>query len=70
MDLHIFADLDLGNENLADPTNPDPKHWFGGNELEVFISLTDIMNYDIFVRKYDTDFTQTRFSLSSLKKYI
>jgi len=42
VDPHIFADLDLGSENLADPTNPDPKHWFGGNELEVFISLTDI----------------------------
>ena len=26
---HIFADLDpdLGSQNLADPTDPDPKHW-------------------------------------------
>jgi len=28
---HIFADPDLGSQNLADPTDPDPdpdpKHW-------------------------------------------
>ena len=28
MDLHIFADLDPGSQNLADPTDPDPKHCF------------------------------------------
>ena len=27
MDPHIFADPDPGTENLADPTDPDPKHW-------------------------------------------
>ena len=29
MDPHIFAnpDPDPGNQNLADPTDPDPKHW-------------------------------------------
>ena len=29
MDPHIFADLDPdpGSQNLADPTDPDPKHW-------------------------------------------
>ena len=29
VDPHIFADLDLdpGCQNLADPTDPDPKHW-------------------------------------------
>ncbi len=25
MDPHIFADPDPGSENLADPTDPDPK---------------------------------------------
>ena len=24
--LHIFADPDPGSQNLADPTDPDPKH--------------------------------------------
>ena len=24
---HIFADPDPGSQNLADPTDPDPKHW-------------------------------------------
>ena len=28
VDLHIFADPDPGSQNLADPTDPDPKHWF------------------------------------------
>ena len=28
MDPHIFADLDPGSKNLADPTDPDPQHWF------------------------------------------
>jgi len=29
VDPHIFAnpDPDPGNQNLADPTDPDPKHW-------------------------------------------
>ena len=26
MDPHIFADPDPGSQNLADPTNRDPKH--------------------------------------------
>ena len=26
MDPHIFADPDPGSQNLADPTDPDPKH--------------------------------------------
>jgi len=25
--LHIFADPDPGSQNLADPKDPDPKHW-------------------------------------------
>jgi len=25
---HIFADPDSGSQNLADPTDPDPKHWY------------------------------------------
>ena len=30
VDPHIFADPDLdpGRQNLADPMDPDPKHWF------------------------------------------
>jgi len=28
VDLHIFADPDPGSQNLADPTDPDPKHCF------------------------------------------
>ena len=27
MDPHIFADPDPGSLNLADPTDPNPKHW-------------------------------------------
>ena len=32
MDPHIFADPDPdpGSQNLADPTDPDPKHWTVG----------------------------------------
>ena len=26
MDPHIFADHDPGSQNLADPTDPDPKN--------------------------------------------
>ena len=26
IDPHIFADPDAGSQNLADPTDPDPKH--------------------------------------------
>ena len=28
MDSHIFADPIPGSQNLADQTDPDPKHWF------------------------------------------
>ena len=27
MDSHIFVDPDPGTQNLADPTDLDPKHW-------------------------------------------
>ena len=27
VDPHIFVDPDPGSQNLADPTDPDPKHW-------------------------------------------
>ena len=30
VDPHIFADPDPGSQNLADPTDPDPKHWYIG----------------------------------------
>ena len=26
VELHIFVDPDPGSQNLADPTDPDPKH--------------------------------------------
>ena len=29
-DPHIFTDPDPGSQNLADPTDPDPKHWIKG----------------------------------------
>ena len=28
MDPHIFADPDPGSQNVADPTDPNPKQWF------------------------------------------
>ena len=28
MDPHLFADHDPGSQNLADPTDPNPSHWF------------------------------------------
>ena len=27
VDSHIFADPDPRNQNVADPTDPDPNHW-------------------------------------------
>ena len=27
VDPHIYADPNPGSQNLADPTDPDPKHW-------------------------------------------
>ena len=27
VDPHIFVDPDPGSQNVADPTDPDPKHW-------------------------------------------
>ena len=32
VDPHIFADPDPGSQNLADPTDPDPKHWLTQKE--------------------------------------
>ena len=38
VDPHIFADPDPdpGSQNLADPTDPDPKHW-----KKIFFSFSD-----------------------------
>ena len=33
VDPHIFADPDPGSQNLADLTDPDPKHWFPQNQF-------------------------------------
>jgi len=30
VDPHIFADPDPGSQYLADPADPDSKHWLGG----------------------------------------
>ena len=35
LDPHIFSDPDPGSQNLADPTDPDPKHW-----LQIHLSVT------------------------------
>ena len=32
VDPQIFAGPDPGSQNLADPTDPDPKHWFSGSQ--------------------------------------
>ena len=36
MDPHIFADSGPGSQNLADPTDPDPKHW---KKVSYFVKL-------------------------------
>ena len=36
MDPHILADLDPGSQNLADPADPDPKHWKGQTTNFIF----------------------------------
>ena len=33
MDPHIFSDPDPESQNLADPTDPDPKHFFSRFKL-------------------------------------
>ena len=40
-DPHIFADPDPGSQNLADPTDPDPKHWLIG--LNVILKSQQIV---------------------------
>ena len=32
VDPHIFVDPEPGSQNLADPTDPDPKHWYNHNK--------------------------------------
>ena len=32
VDPHIFADPDLGSQNLEDPMDPDPEHCFFGSK--------------------------------------
>ena len=51
MDPHIFADPDpdpdLGSQNLADPTDPDPKHWIKLIQTffnYVYITMTHVSN--------------------------
>ena len=35
VDPHIFADPDPGSQNLADPTDPDPKHYYKVPSLDL-----------------------------------
>ena len=42
MDPHIFADPDPGSQNLADPTDPDPKHWDDQTHQTYFFVVTQI----------------------------
>jgi len=42
-DPYIFADPDPGSQNLADPTDPDPKHWLNGSDFHE----VKILNYSI-----------------------
>ena len=42
MDPHIFADPDPGSQNLADPTDPDPKHWDDQTHQTYFFVITQI----------------------------
>jgi len=35
VDLHTFADPEPGSQNLANPTDSDPKHWFRRNFLSL-----------------------------------
>ena len=39
VDPHIFADPDPGSQNLADPTDPDPKHWRSSKVLFKYLIL-------------------------------
>ena len=40
MDPHIFADPDLGSQDVADTTDPDPNHWI------IYILLHDLLDLD------------------------
>ena len=47
MDPHIFADPDpdTGSQNLADPTDPDPKHWFHDNRTGILPTCKVLREY-------------------------
>ena len=55
-DPHIFADPDPGSQNLADPTDPDPKHWLIG--LNVIFKSQQIvnLNYSYFVNAVEANY--------------
>jgi len=40
VDLHIFTDPDPGSQNLADPTDPDPKQGFRMNIRVIHVLWT------------------------------
>ena len=40
--MHIFADPDPGSQNLADPTDPNPKHCLNVNHIKFLPSLLSV----------------------------
>ena len=44
MDQHIFADPYPESQNLADPTDPDPKHW-KKNQKHKSLPVNDIFHF-------------------------
>ena len=69
MDPHIFADPgpDPGSQNLADPTDPDPKHWF-----RVTLSVLIIIVYMIFIHHLPTirNFFRCQMINFSFQRYL
>ena len=45
VDPHIFADPDPGSQNLADPTDPDPKHWYIFSPHVFFILTVSFLHF-------------------------
>ena len=45
VDPHIFAEPDPGSQNLADPMDPDPKHWICASISKVLEGKMSYGNY-------------------------
>jgi len=65
VDPQIFADP--GSQNLADPTDPDPKHWF-----RVTLSVLIIIVYMIFIHHLPTirNFFRCQMINFSFQRYL